>query len=134
MVLKKTRRSHSAGHDCGKWRENHINFDKAPLIAHSTLSPSLCLPQSKPLIPLQKEEDPETHKTVLTNYMFPQQTRTEDCEYFPRNKTRFLCYALSRLIWQTLKLQMFLTCFQQTVLSRRAEYQRFMDILEISQY
>ncbi|XP_024917918.1 erbin isoform X2 [Cynoglossus semilaevis] len=34
--------------------------------------------QSKPLIPLQKEEDPETHKTVLTNYMFPQQTRTED--------------------------------------------------------
>uniref|UniRef100_A0A8C7KUI1 Erbb2 interacting protein n=1 Tax=Oncorhynchus kisutch TaxID=8019 RepID=A0A8C7KUI1_ONCKI len=36
--------------------------------------------QSKPLIPLQKEEDPETHKTVLTNYMFPQQTRTEDCD------------------------------------------------------
>lgn len=36
--------------------------------------------QSKPLIPLQKEEDPESHKTVLTNYMFPQQTRTEDCE------------------------------------------------------
>uniref|UniRef100_A0A4W5LF33 Erbb2 interacting protein n=1 Tax=Hucho hucho TaxID=62062 RepID=A0A4W5LF33_9TELE len=35
--------------------------------------------QSKPLIPLQKEEDPETLKTVLTNYMFPQQTRTEDC-------------------------------------------------------
>uniref|UniRef100_A0A3Q3B2W6 Erbb2 interacting protein n=1 Tax=Kryptolebias marmoratus TaxID=37003 RepID=A0A3Q3B2W6_KRYMA len=34
--------------------------------------------QSKPLIPLQKEEDPETHKTVLTNYMFPQQTSTED--------------------------------------------------------
>uniref|UniRef100_A0A8C1LL27 Erbb2 interacting protein n=1 Tax=Cyprinus carpio TaxID=7962 RepID=A0A8C1LL27_CYPCA len=33
---------------------------------------------SKPLIPLQKEEDQETHKTVLTNYMFPQQTRTED--------------------------------------------------------
>ncbi|KTG05621.1 hypothetical protein cypCar_00022843, partial [Cyprinus carpio] len=26
----------------------------------------------------QKEEDQETHKTVLTNYMFPQQTRTED--------------------------------------------------------
>jgi len=42
-----------------------------------------CVPQSKPLIPLQKEEDPETHKTVLTNYMFPQQTRTEDCEYQP---------------------------------------------------
>uniref|UniRef100_A0A3Q1GSD8 Erbin n=1 Tax=Acanthochromis polyacanthus TaxID=80966 RepID=A0A3Q1GSD8_9TELE len=39
--------------------------------------------QSKPLIPLQKEEDPETHKTVLTNYMFPQQTRTED--YVPNS-------------------------------------------------
>ncbi|XP_051972674.1 erbin-like isoform X2 [Xyrauchen texanus] len=37
--------------------------------------------QSKPLIPLQKEEDPETNKTVLTNYMFPQQSRTE--EYLP---------------------------------------------------
>uniref|UniRef100_A0AAY4DUA1 Erbin n=1 Tax=Denticeps clupeoides TaxID=299321 RepID=A0AAY4DUA1_9TELE len=34
--------------------------------------------QSKPLIPLQKDEDPETHKTVLTNYMFPQQPRNED--------------------------------------------------------
>ncbi|NP_001180472.1 erbin [Danio rerio] len=39
--------------------------------------------QSKPLIPLQKEEDPETHKIVLTNYMFPQQTRTE--EYVPNS-------------------------------------------------
>ncbi|XP_054614017.1 erbin isoform X4 [Dunckerocampus dactyliophorus] len=39
--------------------------------------------QSKPLIPLQKEEDPETQKTVLTNYMFPQQTRTED--YIPNS-------------------------------------------------
>uniref|UniRef100_A0A665UZ82 Erbin n=1 Tax=Echeneis naucrates TaxID=173247 RepID=A0A665UZ82_ECHNA len=39
--------------------------------------------QSKPLIPLQKEEDPESHKTVLTNYMFPQQTRTED--YIPNS-------------------------------------------------
>ncbi|XP_051268138.1 erbin isoform X2 [Dicentrarchus labrax] len=39
--------------------------------------------QSKPLIPLQKEEDPETHKTVLTNYMFPQQIRTED--YIPNS-------------------------------------------------
>uniref|UniRef100_M4AIW9 Erbb2 interacting protein n=1 Tax=Xiphophorus maculatus TaxID=8083 RepID=M4AIW9_XIPMA len=37
--------------------------------------------QSKPLIPLQKEEDPETHKTVLTNYMFPQ--HAEDCEFIP---------------------------------------------------
>uniref|UniRef100_A0A3P9Q665 Erbb2 interacting protein n=1 Tax=Poecilia reticulata TaxID=8081 RepID=A0A3P9Q665_POERE len=36
---------------------------------------------SKPLIPLQKEEDPETHKTVLTNYMFPQ--LAEDCEFIP---------------------------------------------------
>uniref|UniRef100_A0A8C4SBP6 Erbin n=1 Tax=Erpetoichthys calabaricus TaxID=27687 RepID=A0A8C4SBP6_ERPCA len=34
--------------------------------------------QSKPLIPLQKEEDEETGKTVLTNYMFPQQPRTEE--------------------------------------------------------
>ncbi|XP_057674214.1 erbin isoform X2 [Corythoichthys intestinalis] len=39
--------------------------------------------QSKPLIPLQKEEEPETQKTVLTNYMFPQQTRTE--EYVPNS-------------------------------------------------
>ncbi|XP_019742598.1 erbin isoform X1 [Hippocampus comes] len=39
--------------------------------------------QSKPLIPLQKEEEPETQKTVLTNYMFPQQTRTED--YIPNS-------------------------------------------------
>jgi len=45
---------------------------------------TFCFPQSKPLIPLQKEEDPETQKTVLTNYMFPQQTRTEDCEYTTR--------------------------------------------------
>ncbi|XP_077442338.1 erbin isoform X3 [Vanacampus margaritifer] len=39
--------------------------------------------QSKPLIPLQKEEDPEAQKTVLTNYMFPQQTRTDD--YIPNS-------------------------------------------------
>ncbi|KAL2087616.1 hypothetical protein ACEWY4_016444 [Coilia grayii] len=39
--------------------------------------------QSKALIPLQKEEDPETQKTVLTNYMFPQQPRTED--YVPNS-------------------------------------------------
>uniref|UniRef100_A0A8C9Y1J5 Erbin n=1 Tax=Sander lucioperca TaxID=283035 RepID=A0A8C9Y1J5_SANLU len=39
--------------------------------------------QSKPLIPLQKEEDPDTHKIMLTNYMFPQQTRTED--YIPNS-------------------------------------------------
>lgn len=55
--------------------------------AHSNLL--LCLPQSKPLIPLQKEEDPETHKTVLTNYMFPQQIRTEDCEYCVFDDTLF---------------------------------------------
>ncbi|NXE30049.1 ERBIN protein, partial [Ardeotis kori] len=35
---------------------------------------------SKPLIPLQKEADPDTQKTVLTNYMFPQQPRTEDAK------------------------------------------------------
>ncbi|KAI5099430.1 erbin isoform X2, partial [Silurus meridionalis] len=34
--------------------------------------------QSKPLIPLQKEEEPETHTTVLTNYMFPQQSSVEE--------------------------------------------------------
>uniref|UniRef100_A0A8C6UBE8 Erbb2 interacting protein n=1 Tax=Neogobius melanostomus TaxID=47308 RepID=A0A8C6UBE8_9GOBI len=39
--------------------------------------------QSKALIPLQKEEDPETQKTVLTNYMFPQQTKAED--YIPNS-------------------------------------------------
>ncbi|XP_020777259.1 erbin isoform X1 [Boleophthalmus pectinirostris] len=39
--------------------------------------------QSKALIPLQKEEDLETHKTVLTNYMFPQQTKAED--YIPNS-------------------------------------------------
>lgn len=53
-------------------------------------SETFCLPQSKPLIPLQKEEDPETHKTVLTNYMFPQQTRTEDCKYLSLSKTAFI--------------------------------------------
>ncbi|TRY65127.1 hypothetical protein DNTS_021101 [Danionella cerebrum] len=39
--------------------------------------------QSKPLIPLQKDENPETHKIVLTNYMFPQQGRSE--EYVPNS-------------------------------------------------
>ncbi|KAM9456507.1 erbin isoform 2-T2 [Clarias gariepinus] len=34
--------------------------------------------QSKPLIPLQKEEEPDTLRTVLTNYMFPQQSRPEE--------------------------------------------------------
>lgn len=39
--------------------------------------------QSKALIPLQKEEDRETLKTVLTNYMFPQQTKNDD--YIPNS-------------------------------------------------
>ncbi|XP_064153259.1 erbin-like isoform X2 [Anguilla rostrata] len=43
--------------------------------------------QSKPLIPLQKEEDEETHKTVLTNYMFPQQPRTEDYIHVSDNES-----------------------------------------------
>lgn len=63
--------------------------------------------QSKPLIPLQKDEDPDTHKTVLTNYMFPQQTRTEECEYYPLEKRK-------KRNWQsicpTLQSQMYLKC------------------------
>ncbi|XP_023652083.2 erbin isoform X6 [Paramormyrops kingsleyae] len=51
-----------------------FNFTKLNQLTAMWLSEN----QSKPLIPLQKEEDPETHKTVLTNYMFPQQPRTED--------------------------------------------------------
>ncbi|XP_053909814.1 erbin isoform X4 [Cuculus canorus] len=43
--------------------------------------------QSKPLIPLQKEADPETQKTVLTNYMFPQQPRTEDVMFISDNES-----------------------------------------------
>ncbi|KAK2538821.1 Erbb2ip [Columba guinea] len=43
--------------------------------------------QSKPLIPLQKEADPETQKTVLTNYMFPQQPRTEDVMFMSDNES-----------------------------------------------
>ncbi|XP_061658232.1 erbin isoform X1 [Syngnathoides biaculeatus] len=50
--------------------------------------------QSKPLIPLQKEEDPETHKTVLTNYMFPQQTRTED--YVPNSDSE----SFNPVLWE----------------------------------
>uniref|UniRef100_A0A8C4N4K0 PDZ domain-containing protein n=2 Tax=Eptatretus burgeri TaxID=7764 RepID=A0A8C4N4K0_EPTBU len=34
--------------------------------------------QSKPLIPLQTEVDPESQQRVLTNYMFPQQPRAEE--------------------------------------------------------
>ncbi|KAM9251481.1 LOW QUALITY PROTEIN: erbin-like [Cariama cristata] len=43
--------------------------------------------QSKPLIPLQKEADPDTQKTVLTNYMFPQQPRTEDVAFISDNES-----------------------------------------------
>ncbi|XP_030049065.1 erbin isoform X1 [Microcaecilia unicolor] len=43
--------------------------------------------QSKPLIPLQKEVDPETQKTMLTNYMFPQQPRTEEVTFVSDNES-----------------------------------------------
>ncbi|XP_029431880.1 erbin isoform X2 [Rhinatrema bivittatum] len=43
--------------------------------------------QSKPLIPLQKEVDPETQKTMLTNYMFPQQPRTEEVTFISDNES-----------------------------------------------
>ncbi|NXP70321.1 ERBIN protein, partial [Ramphastos sulfuratus] len=43
--------------------------------------------QSKPLIPLQKEADLDTQKTVLTNYMFPQQPRTEDVMFISDNES-----------------------------------------------
>ncbi|XP_010131064.1 PREDICTED: protein LAP2 [Buceros rhinoceros silvestris] len=43
--------------------------------------------QSKPLIPLQKEDDPDTQKTVLTNYMFPQQPRAEDVMFISDNES-----------------------------------------------
>lgn len=43
--------------------------------------------QSKPLIPLQKETDSETQKMVLTNYMFPQQPRTEDVLFISDNES-----------------------------------------------
>ncbi|KFZ66637.1 Protein LAP2, partial [Podiceps cristatus] len=43
--------------------------------------------QSKPLIPLQKEADPDTQKTVLTNYMFPQLPRTEDVMFISDNES-----------------------------------------------
>ncbi|KAK2492627.1 hypothetical protein MC885_008457, partial [Smutsia gigantea] len=43
--------------------------------------------QSKPLIPLQKETDTETQKMVLTNYMFPQQPRTEDVMFISDNES-----------------------------------------------
>ncbi|XP_040435344.1 erbin isoform X6 [Falco naumanni] len=43
--------------------------------------------QSKPLIPLQKEADPDTQKTVLTNYMFPQQPRAEDVMFISDNES-----------------------------------------------
>ncbi|XP_074933279.1 erbin-like isoform X6 [Phalacrocorax aristotelis] len=43
--------------------------------------------QSKPLIPLQKEADSDTQKTVLTNYMFPQQPRTENVMFISDNES-----------------------------------------------
>ncbi|XP_033617067.1 erbin isoform X2 [Fukomys damarensis] len=43
--------------------------------------------QSKPLIPLQKESDSETQKMVLTNYMFPQQPRTDDVMFISDNES-----------------------------------------------
>ncbi|XP_018099963.2 erbin-like isoform X2 [Xenopus laevis] len=43
--------------------------------------------QSKPLIPLQKETDQDTQKVVLTNYMFPQQPRTEDVIFSSDNES-----------------------------------------------
>ncbi|NWV08633.1 ERBIN protein, partial [Ptilonorhynchus violaceus] len=43
--------------------------------------------QSKPLIPLQNEADPDTQKTVLTNYMFPQQPRTEEVMFISDNES-----------------------------------------------
>ncbi|XP_012519957.1 PREDICTED: protein LAP2 [Propithecus coquereli] len=42
---------------------------------------------SKPLIPLQKETDSETQKMMLTNYMFPQQPRTEDVMFISDNES-----------------------------------------------
>lgn len=74
------------------WRglEEEKLLERAVGICQCTFKPSFFLPQSKPLIPLQKEEDPESHKTVLTNYMFPQQIRTEDCEYCAFNRDEFL--------------------------------------------
>ncbi|KAF4024345.1 hypothetical protein G4228_016498 [Cervus hanglu yarkandensis] len=43
--------------------------------------------QSKPLIPLQKETDSETQNMALTNYMFPQQPRTEDVMFISDNES-----------------------------------------------
>ncbi|XP_018121210.1 erbin isoform X2 [Xenopus laevis] len=43
--------------------------------------------QSKPLIPLQKETDQDTQKVVLTNYMFPQQPRTEEVIFSSDNES-----------------------------------------------
>ncbi|XP_070599370.1 erbin isoform X2 [Erythrolamprus reginae] len=43
--------------------------------------------QSKPLIPLQKEVDPDTQETVVTNYMFPQQPRSEDVMFISDNES-----------------------------------------------
>lgn len=50
--------------------------------------------QSKALIPLQKEENPETHKIMLTNYMFPQQTKAED--YIPNSDSE----SFNPVLWE----------------------------------
>ncbi|XP_063068487.1 erbin [Engraulis encrasicolus] len=55
--------------------------------------------QSKALIPLQKEECPETQKTVLTNYMFPQQSRTE--EYVPNSDSE----SFNPVLWEEQRKQ-----------------------------
>nr|XP_020021504.1 erbin isoform X1 [Castor canadensis] len=60
-----------------------FNFTKLQQLTAMWLSDN----QSKPLIPLQKETDPETQKTVLTNYMFPQQPRTEDVMFISDNES-----------------------------------------------
>uniref|UniRef100_A0A3P9KTA4 Erbin n=1 Tax=Oryzias latipes TaxID=8090 RepID=A0A3P9KTA4_ORYLA len=55
--------------------------------------------QSKPLIPLQKDEDPKTHKVTLTNYMFPQQTRTD--EYIPNSDSE----SFNPVLWEEQRKQ-----------------------------
>ncbi|XP_043919287.1 erbin isoform X1 [Protopterus annectens] len=55
--------------------------------------------QSKPLIPLQKEVDNETQKTVLTNYMFPQQPRTEDGLFISDNES------FNPALWEEMRKQ-----------------------------
>ncbi|XP_071993477.1 erbin isoform X2 [Engystomops pustulosus] len=60
-----------------------FNFTRLQQLSAMWLSDN----QSKPLIPLQKESDPDTKKTVLTNYMFPQQPRTDDIIFSSDNES-----------------------------------------------